>query len=102
MNQSLENALTICDEIEELLTNAVPAEDAQRLGRIRYLAGKLGGHDSYITDQANKLRSRAAIYFSARRHQSEQGGADGLMREMRYNLLNAIRNQVSVLQAGIN
>ncbi|MFD2755410.1 hypothetical protein [Comamonas terrae] len=102
MNQSLKEALTICDEIEELLANAMPAPDTQKLDRIRFLAGQLGGHDSYITDQANKLRSRAAIYFSARRHQSQQGGADGLMREMRYSLLNAIRNQVSALQAGMD
>jgi hypothetical protein len=92
--------LSTCDEIEELLRTAAPGADTQKLREVRTLALRMSGRDSYITDQANKLASRASIYFSERRHQAEQGGADGVMREMRYSLLRAIREQANVLDHG--
>ena len=90
--------LSTCDEIEELLRTAAPGADTQKLREVRTLALRMSGRDSYITDQANKLASRAAIYFSDRRHQAEQGGADGVMREMRYSLLKGIRERVDTLK----
>ncbi|MGU3627971.1 MULTISPECIES: hypothetical protein [Comamonas] len=101
MKQSLEKTLSICNEIEELLTNAMPQADDMRLRRIKFLANELMGFDSYITRNASRLASRAGIYFSARKHQTEQGGADGVMREMRYSLLRAIRDQAKILEHGM-
>jgi hypothetical protein len=85
--------LSKCDEIEELLRHAVPGVNEAHLQSIQAMARSLGGHDSYISDKANNLSSRAAIFFSARRHASYQGGADNLLREMRYSLLGRIRDQ---------
>ncbi len=100
MKQPLEKTLSLCNEIEELLANAMPQADEMRLRRIAFIANELKGFDPYITRSADRLVSRAGIYFSARKHQSEQGGADGLMREMRYSLLRAIREQANVLDHG--
>ncbi|AGU51547.1 hypothetical protein VAPA_1c44740 [Variovorax paradoxus B4] len=88
--------LSTCDEIEQLLDGAAPVADSARLNRITFLCGHLGT-DSYIRQKANRLASRAAIYFSARRHASEQGGAAGVMQEMRYRLLSSIREQADWL-----
>ena len=100
MKQSLEKTFSICNEIDELLANAMPQADDHRLRRIAFLANELKGFDSYITRNADRLVSRAGIYLSARKHQSEQGGADGVMREMRSSLLRAIRDQAQILEAG--
>lgn len=94
MNQKTwTDILGLCDELESLLRDAVPAADSYRLQRIRFLAAHMGGHDSSITDKANRLASRAEIYLSARKHQKAPGGADGVMHEMRYSLLGSIREQ---------
>ncbi|WP_343740464.1 hypothetical protein [Delftia tsuruhatensis] len=91
----------LCDEIEALLADAMPKADAMRYQRIAFVANELKGLDPYITRKADRLVSRAGIYLSARRHQSEQGGAEAVMREMRYSLLSAIRSQANVLQTGM-
>ncbi|MDH1700296.1 hypothetical protein [Comamonas terrigena] len=90
--------LSTCDEIEELLRTAAPGADASKLSLIQFKAATIGGHDSYLTNQANRLASRAAIYFSERRHQTEQSGAEGVMREMRYSLLKGIRERIDTLK----
>lgn len=91
----------LCDEIEALLADAMPQADERRLRHITGLANELKGLDSYITRNADRLISRAGIYLSARKHQSEQGGAEAVMREMRYSLLRAIRSQANVLETGM-
>lgn len=48
MNQSLEKTLSLCNEIEELLTNAMPQADEMRLRRIAFIANELKGFDPYI------------------------------------------------------
>lgn len=98
MKQSLEKTLSLCNEIEELLRTAAPGADPSKLQQVRAIALRMGGQDSYITDQANKLATRAAIYFSDRRYQTAQGGAEGVMREMRYSLLKGIRERVDTLK----
>lgn len=98
MPQSLQTILSTCDEIEELLRTAAPGPDTRTLNRISALTASMGGRDSYLTDQTNKLVTRAAIYFSNRRHQTAQGGAEGVMREMRYSLLKGIRERVDTLK----
>jgi hypothetical protein len=92
MNQKTwEEVLSLCDEVETLLTQAAPVADPNRLRRIQFLAACVCGHDSYATRAANRLSSLAAIYLSAQRHRAEARGADGVMHEMRYSLLKAIR-----------
>lgn len=90
-------ASAACDEIEQLLNDTVPAPDEARRNRIRFLCARICV-DSYTTSKANKLAERAAIYFSARRHQQERGGADAVMHEMRRSLLGAIREQLRWLE----
>ena len=98
MPQSLQTILSNCDKVEELLRTAAPGADPSKLQQVRAIALRMAGQDSYITDQANKLVTRAAIYFSDRRHQTAQGGAEGVMREMRYSLLKGIRERVDTLK----
>jgi len=93
MNQSLDKTLRICDEIEELLANAMPQADDARLRCITSLANSISGSDAYTARNVTRLVNRAGIYFSARKHQSEQGGAEAVMREMRYSLLGRIRDE---------
>lgn len=94
MNQKTwTDILGLCDEMEGLLRDAVPATDNYRLQRIRFLAAHMGGHDSSITDKANRLASKAEIYLSTRKHQNHPSGSDGVMHEMRYSLLGSIREQ---------
>ena len=94
---SWDKALSACDEIEELLRTATAGANEQRLQRIPFLTAALGGTSPYITDKANALASRAAIYFSARKHATYTGGAEALMREMRYSLLGRIREEAQQL-----
>ena len=93
MNQTWIEVLGLCDEVETLLRDAAPVADDYRLQRIRFLTARLCGRDTYITEKANRLASQAEVYLSARRHQKQQGGADGVMHEMRYSLLGSIREQ---------
>jgi hypothetical protein len=93
MDQTWIEVLGLCDEVEALLRDAVPVADDHRLQRIRFLTARLCGRDTYITEKANRLASQAAVYLSARKHQKAPGGADGVMHEMRYSLLGAIREQ---------
>jgi hypothetical protein len=93
---SLAEILKTCEEIEELLAGAAPGADATRLARLSFLCAHLGP-DSYIRRNADRLESRARIYFSAHRHANERGGAAGVMREMRDSLLRAIREQANWL-----
>ena len=97
MKQTWTEILGLCDEVEALLRDAAPVADDYRLQRIRFLAARLCGHDTYITGKANRLTSLAADYLSARRHQKHAGGADGVMHEMRYSLLGAIREHAQWL-----
>lgn len=91
-------ALSTCDELEKLLDGAAPVEDQNRLSRIRAATVRLqGSGDPYVAMKAGMIASRAAIYLSARRHQRESGGADGLMHTMRYSLLGSIREQLEHL-----
>lgn len=91
MNQTWVEVLGLCDEVEALLRDAVPVADDYRLQRIRFLTARLCGHGAYISRKANRLASLATDYLSARKHQKHAGGADGVMHEMRYSLLGAIR-----------
>jgi len=97
MKQTWTEILGLCDEVEELLRNAAPVADDHRLQRIRFLTARLCGRDTYITEKANRLASLAADYLSARRHQKHTGGAEGVMHEMRYSLLGAIREYTAWL-----
>lgn len=67
--------------------------DPPRLARLRFLCARMTGRDTYITEKANKIADRAGYYLSARRHAKMPGGADGLMHDMRYAWLSAIRDQ---------
>lgn len=94
MNQDTWNQiLLLCDEIEALLKDAAPVADKLRLQRIEFLCARMCGHETYVTEKANKIARRAAICLSARKHQSEPQGAEGLMHDMRYSYLSAIREQ---------
>lgn len=97
MKQTWVEVLGLCDEVEALLRDAAPVADDHRLQRIRFLTARLCGRDTYITEKANRLASQAAVYLSARKHQKASGGADGVMHEMRYSLLGAIREQAQWL-----
>ena len=101
-NSTLEKILALCDEIEGLLRDAMPMADSGRLQQIEFACAKLCGHDSYISQKANQLSDRAAAYLSAKKHQKHPGGADGLMHEMRYSLLGAIREQANFLTKGLS
>lgn len=100
--QTLKTVLSLCDEMETLLVNAVPMADPPRLQRIQAVCMRLAPHDRYMAEKSDKLARRAAIYLSARKHQNHPGGADGLMHEMRYSLLGAIREQARFLAKGIS
>lgn len=91
--------LRLCDEIEALLTDALPGANDAKLTRIRALAVRLGGHDPYINTKAARIADRAGYFFSARRHQ-QLGGPDALMHEMRYTCLSAIREQARYRRDG--
>ena len=93
-----QEVLSLCDEIEELLRTAAPVADTARLRRIEFLCARMQGQDPYISEKAGNLASRAGIYLSARKHATHQGGSDGLMQDMRYSLLGAIREQARWLQ----
>jgi hypothetical protein len=90
----------LCDEVEALLREAAPIADEPRLRRIQFLCAQICGHDAYITEKANKIRDRASVYLSARKHQRAPQGADGLMHDMRYVWLGAIRERVAIRQRG--
>lgn len=100
--QTLGTVLSLCDEIDTLLANSAPMADPQRLQRIQSLCMRLTPHNHYIAEKSDKLARRAAIYLSARKHQKHPGGADGLMFEMRYSLLGAIREQAKFLEKGVS
>ena len=90
--------LSLCDEVEALLRDAAPVADDARLRRIGFLCTRMQGRDPYISEKAGHLASRAGMYLSARKHATCPGGADGLMQDMRYSLLSAIREQAEWLQ----
>ncbi len=85
--------------MEELLKDAVPTPDAQRVQRIRWLTAQMCGHSSYINEKANRIADRAGYYFSARRHQ-QMNGPDALMHDMRYSCLGAIRQDCRIRMQG--
>lgn len=83
--------LSTCDELDQLLRDAAPVADPGRVQRVQFLCAKLSGHDSYMSEKAGRIASRIAVYCSARRHQNEPRGADGLMHDMRHSWLATIR-----------
>lgn len=88
-------ALAACDELEALLANAYPAANPALLARVQKSVALLQGTgDPYVQMKAGMIGSRAAVYLSAHRHEKEQGGADGVMHDMRYSLLGRIRDQL--------
>lgn len=93
MPQSLQTTLSICDEIDALLADSCEGENTEKLRQIHTSLARLYGQGPYITRTADRLKERASIYFSARRHQKETGGAPAVMHEMRYSLLGRIRDE---------
>ena len=88
-------ALTACDDLEALLADAYPAANPALLARIQHVVSRLQGTGiPYVQMKSGMIASRAAIYLSARRHEKEQGGAEGLMQDMRYRLLGGIREEL--------
>ena len=88
-------ALAACDDLEALLADAYPAANPALLARIQHVVSRLQGTSlPYVQMKAGMIASRAAIYLSAQRHEKEQGGAEGLMQDMRYRLLGGIREEL--------
>ena len=92
-------ALATCDELENLLKDAYPADNPALLRQIQNAALRLQGTGlSYVQIKASRLSRQATIYLSARRHTREPQGAEGVMHEMRYSLLGAIREELRTAQ----
>lgn len=91
--------MSACDELEALLADAYPAANPALLARVQHVVSRLQGTGvPYVQMKAGMIASRAAIYLSARRHEKAQGGAEGLMQDMRYRLLGGIREELRTVQ----
>jgi hypothetical protein len=95
----LEEILKAADELEAFITGQPPTANPGALARVRMLCIRMKGHDNYINEKAGNIESRAAQYFSARKHANYQGGPFALRDEITGRLLNSVRQQVEVLRA---
>lgn len=90
----------LADEIERILTDhAVPMPDPIAIRRLKFIATRLGGLDSYAAEKAGQILEAAERFYSARKHQSHRDGADGLYTKMRHSLLPRIRSQAGNRQS---
>lgn len=92
--RSRQNLVGECSELEAILMTAEPGINASTLARIKSICSSLEG-DQRIREKANRLAKRADMYFSERRHLTYHGGAAAIMHEMRFGLLQAIRDRLA-------
>lgn len=95
MNSTSQQGLfEICDRLDDLLANAVPAPDADRLMKIQGACAELAGASPLLSEAAGNLSASAQTYLSAKRHEKHPGGADALMQEMRGRQLQTLRDRI--------
>jgi hypothetical protein len=71
------------DEVIGLLDSAAPGPNPQLLQTIKGHCASIGIVSAYIKDHMGRIDSRLVIFFSARKWRDHQGGADGVIREVR-------------------
>lgn len=102
MNNRLEQVLAAADEIEKLFDSSNPAEDRRALNLVNSLCVRMKGVDPYISEKAEHILTLASDYFSARKHQKYDGGAEQVRSDITVGLLGRIRDQVEYLQTQSN
>lgn len=96
--EHLDEIVKAADSLESFIQRQAPMPNPAALNTVRMLCIRMKGRDSYITSKAGEIESRAAQYFSARKHASYPGGPFALREEITGRLLNSIRQQVTVLR----
>lgn len=95
MEPRYERALARLAEVETWFQSYVAAPNAEALRDIESFCVTLGIDDSYVAQNAARLKWLAGVYFSHRKHQNH--GGEERVRRQAMSALNGLRQQIQYL-----